>query len=125
MFVSRSKIQKTIELMGDPPQYIQDEVKRRYKKGDYFIRRPLKPRLTTASTVGIEEKIKRMMVREDIIKILPKIDCGLCGSPTCDSFAYDVANGKAKRENCILLSNEQLDSLRQRYGIDLSPPKED
>jgi hypothetical protein len=117
MFVSRSKMQKIIELIGEAPQYIKDEVNRRYKKGDYAIRQPIRPRATQASGVNIEDNISRMKIREDLLKALPGLDCSLCGAPTCEAFASDVANGQAKRDDCLFLSNTRIKLLKDRYGL--------
>lgn len=118
VFVASSKIQKLTELMGPPPQFVQEEIKRRYVKGDYYIREAILPRPTESEPVSFAEKVRRVKVREEIMHRLPMINCGLCGAPTCDSFAFDVAAGKAKREDCPLLSSDRLDALREMYGID-------
>lgn len=43
------------------------------------------------------EKITRIM------KILPAIDCGACGAPSCKALALDVVQGKAKLNQCIFM----------------------
>jgi ArsR family metal-binding transcriptional regulator len=118
-FVSRSKIQKNIELLGEAPQYITDEVNRRYTKGDYYIRQPIRPRPIEESTFSIEEKIKRINIREEMTRTLPGLDCGLCGAPTCSTFADDVANGLADPKDCILLSEGRIKVLRETYGLQI------
>ena len=35
-----------------------------------------------------------------IFKLLPKTNCGECGSPTCLAFAMALAAGKAELEKC-------------------------
>jgi Predicted NADH:ubiquinone oxidoreductase, subunit RnfB len=35
---------------------------------------------------------------------LPQKDCGLCGSPSCASFAEDCARGEADVTECIFFS---------------------
>ena len=49
--------------------------------------------------------LKMQMVRE-IMKSLPFVDCGLCGSPTCKSLAEDIAQGKAEVTNCIFVQKK-------------------
>ena len=43
------------------------------------------------------EKINRIM------KVLPQIDCGACGAPSCQALAQDVAQGKAKLNQCVFM----------------------
>ncbi len=119
LFLAMRKIQRLIEEMGSVPKYIEDEVKRRYVKGDYNIRQVIKPRVIETGTVSFEEKVRRITVREEMMKVLPGLDCGLCGAPTCSAFAADVANGTASREDCILVSDQRLRKLRKQYGTDM------
>ncbi len=49
--------------------------------------------------------LKMQMVRE-IMKTLPYVDCGLCGSPTCKSLAEDIVQGRAEVTNCIFVQKK-------------------
>lgn len=56
------------------------------------------------------EKINKLKLK------LPQIDCSLCGAPTCDALATDVANGSARMTNCVFIQR-----LREREKeIDVS-----
>lgn len=46
--------------------------------------------------------MQKMQQVEEVLATLPKLDCGLCGSPTCRDFAEDVVQGKFKRTKCII-----------------------
>ncbi|MCR4660529.1 MAG: 4Fe-4S binding protein [Clostridia bacterium] len=37
--------------------------------------------------------MQKMMEIENILEGLPKVDCGLCGAPSCKAFAEDIVNG--------------------------------
>lgn len=47
--------------------------------------------------------VKRMKRMNEIINVLPGIDCGLCGSPTCKVFAEDVVRGLADISACKMI----------------------
>ena len=51
-----------------------------------------------------------MIVRErkNIFEMLPKIDCGACGSPSCETFAEDVVSGEVEFQECIIVENMNL-----------------
>ena len=56
--------------------------------------------------------IKMMSERERIRKLLPGIDCGSCGAPTCSAFASDIVRGDASIEECIVFMRRELDNIR-------------
>jgi iron only hydrogenase large subunit-like protein len=47
--------------------------------------------------------IEKMNKLEELLKILPGIDCAACGSPTCRSLAEDIVQGKTLPSWCIFL----------------------
>jgi len=55
------------------------------------------------------EKIKKL---EELLKILPGIDCGACGSPTCRSLAEDIVQGRAQAANCIFMQELYIQNKR-------------
>ena len=115
-FVSLSKVQKLIETMDDAEvEEVKKEAEKRYQKDTYFIRQPLKARPIEKGSMDFEEQVKRMKIKDELLNILPGIDCGLCGSPTCATFAEDVANGDANRDDCLFLSDERTKRLREIY----------
>lgn len=54
---------------------------------------------------NIMESMQRMQKVEDILRTLPKLDCGSCGAPTCRTLAEDIVRGipDMNREKCIYL----------------------
>jgi acetyl-CoA decarbonylase/synthase, CODH/ACS complex subunit gamma len=49
----------------------------------------------------------------EILKMLPKTNCGECGLPTCLAFAMNLAAGKAELDSCPHISDEARDSLSE------------
>ena len=45
---------------------------------------------------------------EKIRKMLPAMDCGACGCPTCSTLAEDIVKGKASITDCVVLLKEQF-----------------
>lgn len=50
-----------------------------------------------------ESAIAKMNYMNKLIDILPGLDCGQCGSPSCKAFAEDVVRGLASINECKLL----------------------
>jgi ArsR family metal-binding transcriptional regulator len=58
----------------------------------------------------------------EILKLLPKTNCGECGEPTCMVFAVKIAEGAKGPEDCPLISDEKRQELSKYlspYGLDL------
>jgi hypothetical protein len=122
MFVASSKVHKLIEMVSkEETRQISREAKGQYKKGDYLIRQPLHPRPLDGDAISFEERVRRMKVRDRFVEILPNLDCGLCGCPSCLTFAEDVSSGKANSEDCVLLSRDRVKKLRGIYGVGRRP----
>jgi len=43
-----------------------------------------------------------------IYDLLPKLDCGSCGAPSCRSFAEDVVLNKIKLTECKFIEEKNL-----------------
>jgi len=52
--------------------------------------------------------MQKMRKVEDLLKVLPGIDCGACGSPTCRALAEDIVQERAGISWCIFLQEVQL-----------------
>lgn len=56
----------------------------------------------------------------DILKTLPRTNCGECGAPTCMVFAVRMAEGAAGVDDCPPLGSDDKQNLRQYMdGFDL------
>ncbi len=62
---------------------------------------------------GFGEAIRIMNESERLKKLLPGIDCGSCGAPTCDAFAYDVASGMSELSECVVFMRKELEKLHK------------
>lgn len=70
---------------------------------------------------NITEVLSKMDTAKKIVAMLPGIDCGACGSPSCRCLAEDIVRGEATMTNCMFVRREQeragkLDS-RRAFGI--------
>ena len=105
VYVSYNKILKLIETLEfEKIKACPDirEVRRLYRDG-YFFRedkyeaRPIKP-----LDVNLPRAIAMRKEKDALYETLPKIDCGVCGAPTCLAFAEDVVRGEAEVADCIV-----------------------
>ncbi len=56
---------------------------------------------------NVFDAMEKMNNIKDIRTTLPGLDCGMCGSPSCRSFAEDVVVGKADINDCIFKMKNQ------------------
>ncbi|MBE6753871.1 MAG: 4Fe-4S dicluster domain-containing protein [Ruminococcaceae bacterium] len=58
---------------------------------------------------SIGESIRLMADIQRIREMLPGIDCGACGAPTCRAFAEDIVRGSGlSPEDCVILMRDRL-----------------
>lgn len=87
-------------------------------KGNLYLTQPLHH-----SSLSLDEdRTKALHILEkieNIYAVLPHIDCGLCGSPSCRALAEDIAKSQASIRQCVVLKLKdpnQLNSLARIWG---------
>ncbi len=66
-----------------------------------------------------EEALKKMERIRNLMCYLPGIDCGACGSPSCQALAEDIVQRKANLSNCVFMQRmmEQNKKLSSEHAI--------
>jgi Na+-translocating ferredoxin:NAD+ oxidoreductase RNF subunit RnfB len=65
----------------------------------------------------------------ELLMFLPLVDCGSCGSPSCEALAQDVVQDKASVAQCVFVqhnleerkvftSEEAIQAFKQTWGED-------
>lgn len=75
---------------------------------DMFWQKELEELPVMRLSCNIVDAISMMNDINEMQKILPNLDCGTCGAPTCKSFAEDVVKGYAKINDCVFMLQKQL-----------------
>lgn len=99
-FVAASRIKKLIHN-SEKIKIDNDYFFRLYKEG-YFDVMPLEPRSMMELDKDIKAAITKMKRVKEITEMLPGLDCGVCGSPTCKSLAEDIVLEKAELSDCLI-----------------------
>jgi hypothetical protein len=60
-----------------------------------------------------EVAMLKMAAIDDLIKGLPGLDCGACGSPTCKALAEDVVQEYSSLVDCIFLLKQNMSELAE------------
>ena len=63
--------------------------------------------------------LQKMEQIEEIFSMLPMIDCGSCGAPTCHALAEDIVREAANIEDCVFMLRKKVNDLAEMM-VDLS-----
>lgn len=55
----------------------------------------------------ISKALEKMNKIKEYEKMLPQIDCGICGAPSCDALAEDIVCNGCKLSDCIFIQRNQ------------------
>jgi len=84
--------------------------KKLYEDGWFFPDResaPLEEKAPRISASETSKGIERQNRVEEILRLLPRKECGACGSPDCRTFAEDVIDEKISLRSCLLAKSEK------------------
>jgi len=73
-----------------------------FKESDYGLKSiPSRP----VMSMGADRKtaLEKMQKVEELLKVLPGIDCAACGSPSCRALAEDIVQERAELACCVFL----------------------
>jgi len=109
LFIVRNRIRKLVSEL--PKMSITDAVSLEDIEelgDDIGFDTPIRPIETMKLDTDITKALKKMDKIEEIRKKLPGLDCGSCGSPTCQALAEDIVGGYAREMDCLFLLKEQV-----------------
>lgn len=104
-FVARAKLQALRKYLPVTKNSIADTG----KDLDYFMWE-CEPNIQTVMQLDEDIGVAMALLERinKIEKMLPMLDCGCCGAPSCRAFAEDVALGEAKISDCHRIEVENL-----------------
>ncbi|MBS3732042.1 MAG: 4Fe-4S binding protein [Desulfobacterales bacterium] len=108
--VAKRAVYKLVRTFGVNRRLSPYKLQRLYERGRFFSN--IRP--SEFSDYFPDQRptmtIDQMQEIEDLLALLPGIDCAVCGSPDCRTFAEDVVRGIAKRSDCFKL--REIDNSR-------------
>lgn len=104
-FLTIERLQKRMEnyiqnhytSVNKMPQY------REFLNEQMQLTGPIPPRSIEKLDEDMMIALEKMEKINRILKVLPLIDCGACGTPSCHALALDVVQGKAKLNQCVFM----------------------
>ena len=105
-YLAKNHLQKLIQIFGVKTRVKYNYIIKLYKEGWFHTDRKPDRLAKKPSQRKINERIGRLNRVDQLLKKLPRKECGICGSPDCRTFAEDVVDGKARIESCSLLHDK-------------------
>jgi iron only hydrogenase large subunit-like protein len=92
--------------------YEMSVIKRIYEEGFWRMTEPIEP-LPEQSPLSddIQEAMQRLTRLRAIHKMLPGLDCGSCGRPSCHAMAEDIVRQHGELTDCIFTLKEKITEL--------------
>jgi len=123
-------VERLVKRAGDYPDASDDPTDwvQAYEPVNYDLK-PINPRPIMQLDSDISVALEKMARMEQLLKVLPGIDCGGCGSPGCRALAEDIVREKAVLSRCIFIQElhirdgrlkvEEADRINSEiWGID-------
>jgi len=108
-YQGKRHLQKLVRMFGVEKRVKYGYVKKLYDKGWFFTDKTpsLEEKITQLTPVDIAKGIDRQNRIEEILKLLPRKECGACGCPDCVTFAEDVIDGKDSLQSCVFWKDQK------------------
>jgi len=88
---------------------------------NYRLRGTIQPRSILKLDDNRMEAMRKMQRMNKIKEILPHVDCGICGAPSCQAFAEDIVQREADIRSCVFVQKilQQNNKLSLKQAIEL------
>jgi len=110
-YIARGRVLRMVEKHGSEPCQDREKIRELYQKNFFSLVGTISPSPVHPLDEDISRGIQKMHRRHQIYDMLPKIDCGACGAPTCLTFAEDVVKGDADADECVFLTMKTFETL--------------
>jgi hypothetical protein len=99
-FVAKSNVLMLIRKYSGKKFVDNEKVKKLYKEGFFSFKSEVKPKPFPPLDKDRAKALKKLKLKEEIIKKLPGDNCGVCGAPDCKTLADDIVRNRAKLTDC-------------------------
>ncbi len=110
-YIARGRVLRMVERFGAEPCQDRQKIRDLYQKSFFSLPGTIAPSPVQPLDDDIAKAIHKMQRRNQLYDMLPKIDCGACGAPTCMAFASDVVKGSAEADECVFMTLKTFESM--------------
>lgn len=114
-FIAKNRIRDLVRRL---PAKLPDENIRREEfeslHGELYFDDEISPIKAMQLDPDLQKALKMMDQIEEIRQRLPGLDCGSCGSPTCQALAEDIVMGYAHETDCLFVLKERVREMAKQ-----------
>lgn len=110
-YIARGRVLRMVQDHGAEPCDDREKIRELYQKDFFSLVGRIAPSPVEPLDKDISRGLQKMQRRNQIYDMLPQIDCGVCGAPTCMTFAEDVVKGDAETDDCVFLTLKTFETL--------------
>jgi iron only hydrogenase large subunit-like protein len=105
-FIARNRIRKLSQ------KYMENkEIRLNKTLQDFMLQEEIHPKNVRKLDDNIMEAMKKMEQIDEVYELLPDLDCGACGSPSCRALAEDIVLGYSDLDDCMILFKDKVKNL--------------
>lgn len=125
-FVANAWLRRVAKKTMDMEPWLpREQVVGMFEEGFFAMSVKITPRPVMKLDQDVRAALEKVNRMEQVIKELPGLDCGACGSPNCKALAEDIVQGRATELDCIFKLRERVQSLAEamlEVARQLPPP---
>jgi iron only hydrogenase large subunit-like protein len=125
-FITAGKLRKRAEKSCNEQENKNEDHPGKIDKNDGYLCRNISlEKVLPRSIMKLDDNMAEAMVKMKRIyemnRVLPQVDCGICGSPTCKSLSEDVVQNRASIRQCIFIQKvlEQNDKMNMEESVQI------
>jgi len=116
-FIAHVHLEKLAKRFADCPAFTaeeEEELTRRARAGHFDMRQDIAAVPAFRLDRDVSRAISKAEMIEKVVKDLPGLDCGSCGSPHCRALAEDIVQGFAVDTDCVFKLRDQVKVLAEQ-----------
>ncbi len=110
-YIARGRVLRMVQKFGGKPCQDREKIRGLYRKNFFSLPRKISPIPLQPLDEDVTKALQKLREQQQFYERLPQIDCGACGSPTCQAFSEDIVRGDAVPEECVFLAMRQFETL--------------
>ncbi len=123
-FVAKNRFLKVATEMSKMSEERKRKIHFDDSKINYMFTKKLEKIQGSKLDEDISVALKKMEQMDKLYTVLPHINCGSCGSPTCRTLAEDIVRNEANIEDCVFMLRKKVKELAEAmYDLSSKMPQ--
>lgn len=105
-FIARNRIRRLSEKYMTNKKMLLNKA-----LDDFMLKEDIQPKDVLKLDDDIIAAMKKVEEIDQVYELLPDLDCGACGSPSCRALAEDIVIGYSDLDDCMILFRDKVKEL--------------